>query len=95
MSVALRPEWFMCSVLLSSAVSSASRPEEETSGEVRDGGSDRSAADLHRLVSSALHVARQVRSRSCEPPAGRLSDHHTGRLPGEHIWTDDNSGHEV
>lgn len=69
-------------VYLYSAVPAASWAEEKACGEVWDGRSDCSAADLHRLVSTTLHVAHQVCCRSRQPSAGRLSDHHTGRFPG-------------
>lgn len=75
-------------VLLSSEVPSASWPEEEAGGEVRDGWPDRSAADLYRLVSASLHVAHQICGRRGEPAPGHLSDHHAGRLPGTLTWTD-------
>lgn len=61
----------------------ASGAEEEAGGEVRDGRSHRSAAHLHRLVSPALHVADQICGWSRQQAAGRLSDHHAWRLPGE------------
>ncbi len=69
-------------VYLYTEVPSASRSEEEAGGEVRDGWSDRSVADMYRLVSTALHVTHQICSWSCQSTARRVSDHHTGRLPG-------------
>lgn len=81
---------FMCAfcVYLYTEVPSASRSEEEAGGEVWDGRPDCSAAHLYCLVSIALHVAHQVRSRSCQPTTRRLFDHHTGRLPGNLTCTD-------
>lgn len=60
----------------------AARPEEEESGEVRDGRDDCGAADLHRVVPAPLHVPREVRSRSREPAAGCFIWDHPGRLSG-------------
>lgn len=63
-------------------VPAASRPEEEESGEVRDGRHDRGAAHLHRVVPAALHVSRQVCGWSREPPAGCFLRDHAGWLSG-------------
>lgn len=65
-----------------SEVSPASGTEEEEGGEVRDGGDDRDAAHLYRLVSSALHVSGQVCGWSGQQTAGRVCHHHAGRLSG-------------
>lgn len=54
-----------CPYLLSSEISSATRTEEEESGEVRHGRNDCGPADLHRLVSTPLHVACKICSRGC------------------------------
>lgn len=67
---------------LCTEVPAASRPEEEESGEVRDGRHDRSTAHLHRVVSAALHVPRQVCGRGREPPAGCFLRDHAGWLSG-------------
>lgn len=70
-------------VCVDTEVSSASGAEEEAGGEVRDGRPHRSAAHLHRLVSPALHVVDQICGWSRQQAAGRFSDHHTWRLPGD------------
>lgn len=51
--------------VVSAEVSSATRPEEEKGGEVRDGRHHRGAADLHRLVPAAFHVASKICGWSC------------------------------
>lgn len=72
---------FSC-VCVSAEVPTASRPEEEEGGEVRDGRDDRDAADLHRLVPAALYVPCKIRSWSRQPAAGRLVQNHPGWLSG-------------
>lgn len=67
---------------LSAAISPASWTEEEEGGEVWDGRHDCSAADLYRLVPTALHVPCEVCSRGCQPTSGRFLRNHPGWISG-------------